>query len=54
MSKAKGKDITKISDLVPDANNYNKGTEFGSGLIAKSIQKNGLGRSLLLDKPILS
>jgi hypothetical protein len=47
---AKGKDITKISDLIPDANNYNKGTEFGSGLIAKSIQKNGLGRSLLLDK----
>lgn len=50
MSKVKGKDITKISDLIPDANNYNKGTEFGSGLIAKSIQKNGLGRSLLLDK----
>jgi len=47
---AKGKEITKISDLVPDANNYNLGTEFGSGLIAKSIQKNGLGRSLLLDK----
>lgn len=47
---AKTKEITKISDLVPDANNYNKGTEFGSGLIAKSIQKNGLGRSLLLDK----
>ena len=47
---AKGKDITKISDLIPDANNYNKGTEFGYGLIAKSIQKNGLGRSLLLDK----
>lgn len=47
---AKAKEITRISDLVPDANNYNKGTEFGSGLIAKSIQKNGLGRSLLLDK----
>lgn len=46
----KAKEITRISDLVPDANNYNKGTEFGSGLIAKSIQKNGLGRSLLLDK----
>jgi len=46
----KHKEITRISDLVPDKNNYNKGTEFGSGLIAKSIQKNGLGRSLLLDK----
>lgn len=39
MSKAKGKDITKISDLIPDANNYNKGTEFGSGLIAKLSRK---------------
>ena len=47
---AKGKDITRISDLIPDANNYNKGTEFGQGLIEKSIRKNGLGRSLLLDK----
>ncbi len=47
---AKTKEISRISDLIPDANNYNKGTEFGSGLIAKSIQKNGLGRSLLLDK----
>ena len=46
----KEKEITKISDLVPDANNYNKGTEFGQGLIEKSIRKNGLGRSLLLDK----
>lgn len=26
---AKSKDITRISDLIPDANNYNKGTEFG-------------------------
>jgi hypothetical protein len=47
---AKAKEISRISDLIPDASNYNKGTEFGSGLIAKSIQKNGLGRSLLLDK----
>lgn len=47
---AKAKEISKISDLVPDANNYNKGTEFGSGLIAKSIQKNGLGRSILIDR----
>lgn len=47
---AKGKEITKISDLVPDQNNYNKGTEFGQVLIEKSIRKNGLGRSLLIDK----
>ena len=46
----KEKEITKISDLVPDANNYNKGTEFGQGLIEKSIRKNGLGRSLLIDR----
>lgn len=47
---AKAKEISKISDLIPDANNYNKGTEFGQGLIEKSIRKNGLGRSLLLDR----
>lgn len=47
---AKTKEITKISDLVPDANNYNKGTEFGAGLIEKSIRNLGAGRSILLDK----
>ena len=44
------KAITKLSDLTPDANNYNKGTEFGGGLIEKSLRKLGAGRSILLDK----
>lgn len=49
MSK-KGKEITKLSELVPDQNNYNKGTEFGGALIEKSLRKLGAGRSILLDK----
>ncbi len=44
------KAITKLSELTPDANNYNKGTEFGGGLIEKSLRKLGAGRSILLDK----
>lgn len=47
---AKTKEITKISDLVPDANNYNKGNEAGAKLIKKSILQNGFGRSVLADK----
>lgn len=47
---AKTKDIEKLSDLSPDRNNYNKGTEFGGGLINKSIRKLGAGRSILIDK----
>lgn len=44
------KQITKLSELTPDANNYNKGTEFGGALIEKSLRKLGAGRSILLDK----
>lgn len=44
------KAITKLSELTPDAHNYNKGTEFGSSLIEKSLRKLGAGRSILLDK----
>ncbi len=40
----------KISDLVPDNKNYNKGTQFGNSLIEKSLRKLGAGRSILLDK----
>lgn len=40
----------KISDLIPDDKNYNKGTEQGNTLINKSIRKHGAGRSILLDK----
>ena len=40
----------KISDLIPDNKNYNKGNQFGNSLIEKSLRKNGAGRSILLDK----
>lgn len=44
------KKIEKLSDLIPDENNYNKGTEFGGVLIEKSFRKLGAGRSVLADK----
>ena len=44
------KEVKKISDLIPDGHNYNKGTEFGASLIEKSIRTLGAGRSILLDK----
>jgi sporulation protein YlmC with PRC-barrel domain len=40
----------KISDLVHDDKNFNKGTEFGNSLIEKSLRKFGAGRSILIDK----
>lgn len=41
---------TKISELVPDDKNFNKGSEFGNSLIEKSFRKFGAGRSILIDK----
>jgi DNA modification methylase len=40
----------KISELVPDDKNFNKGSEYGNSLIEKSFRKFGAGRSILLDK----
>lgn len=40
----------KLSELIPDDKNFNKGTEFGQHLIEKSLRENGAGRSILLDK----
>jgi DNA modification methylase len=40
----------KISELIPDANNANLGTERGRYMLEKSIQDLGFGRSLVLDK----
>lgn len=40
----------KISDLIPDANNANLGTERGRYMLEKSIQDLGFGRSIVLDK----
>jgi DNA modification methylase len=44
------KKIKKITDLEFDVKNINKGSEFGSSLLAKSLQEVGAGRSVLADK----
>jgi hypothetical protein len=44
------KQSTKISDLIADNKNFNKGSEFGNSLIEKSFRKFGAGRSILIDK----
>lgn len=51
MAKSKFK-VTeaKVTDLVFDDKNFNKGTEYGKALLDKSMQKFGAGRSVLLDK----
>lgn len=41
---------TKLSELIPDDKNFNKGSEFGNSLISKSLSKFGAGRSILIDK----
>lgn len=40
----------KVSDLVPDDKNANKGTERGRWMLERSLEKLGAGRSILLDK----
>jgi hypothetical protein len=40
----------KISSLNFDNKNINKGSEFGTSLLEKSIRETGLGRSVLVDK----
>jgi hypothetical protein len=47
---AKGKVISKLSDLTPDARNANKGTERGNSRIERSLRQYGAGRSILIDK----
>lgn len=44
------KDITKLADLTPDAHNPNLGTRRGVALLERSIERNGLGRSILVDR----
>lgn len=41
---------TKITDIIQDDRNLNKGTEQGKQMITKSLQKFGAGRSILIDK----
>lgn len=42
--------MAKISDLKFDDKNFNKHTQRGMGLIEKSLQEFGAGRSILIDK----
>ncbi len=45
-------DVTdgKLSDIIPDANNANLGTQRGLGMLESSLRKHGAGRSILLDR----
>lgn len=40
----------KITDIIQDDKNLNKGTADGKAMITKSLQRFGAGRSILLDK----
>jgi len=40
----------KLSDLTPDPNNANRGTERGNSALEASLQQYGAGRSILIDK----
>ena len=40
----------KIDELKFDDKNFNRHTEYGMGLIEKSLRENGAGRSILIDK----
>jgi hypothetical protein len=40
----------KISDLIPDPSNANKGTERGSYMLDASVRRLGVGRSIVADR----
>ncbi len=42
--------IKKITDYKPDQDNANKGTEYGSAVLERSVRELGPGRSLLVDR----
>jgi hypothetical protein len=42
--------ITKLSQLIPDNRNANRGTERGNTFIERSLREYGAGRSILLDR----
>jgi hypothetical protein len=50
MGKGNNLKEAKLTDLIPDDLNANKGTEYGTHLMENSIRKFGAGRSILLDK----
>lgn len=44
------KRIENIQDLTPDPDNANLGTQRGRGVLQRSIQQRGAGRSILVDR----
>ena len=53
MAKKKAPKVTVQNletDVVPDGRNANLGTKRGQEMIARSVERNGAGRSLLIDK----
>jgi hypothetical protein len=42
--------FNKISELISDDKNFNKGSEFGNSLVEKSLRKFGAARSIVVDK----
>lgn len=44
------KEITKLEQLTPDGDNFNRHTEFGQKLLEDSLRKFGAGRSIVVDK----
>ena len=44
------KKLTKLADLTPDGENFNKHTQYGQKLLEDSLRKFGAGRSVLVDK----
>jgi DNA modification methylase len=48
--KSKQTENIKVTSLIADDKNFNKGSEVGAEMIRKSFQKFGAGRSILLDK----
>ena len=43
-------EVVDIDSLVADDQNFNRGTDEGKQLIARSFKEHGAGRSVLLDK----
>jgi hypothetical protein len=48
--KSKQTENIKVTSLIADDKNFNKGSENGAEMIRKSFEKFGAGRSILLDK----
>ncbi len=43
-------EVINVSELTPDHNNANEGTERGRKMLERSLEKLGAGRSIVLDK----